>query len=152
MEEKALQEDEDNKTWQRARWATARKAIADGTFEEPEIRFPVIINGPISSAKKLQRLAEMGSVPEALETTLVREKWISTTKPATICHVNFAERMKLEEKANVEYDVSGKFMVLFRGQRRHAMLVRSLKEGGTRQDPGETIDNRESPGNGKVKE
>ncbi|KAL2129243.1 hypothetical protein VTI74DRAFT_8026 [Chaetomium olivicolor] len=123
--EKTRQEDGDNKTWQRARYEAARKATANGTFKEPEIPFPFIItpDGPISSAKKLPRLAEMESVSEALETTLVRKKWASTAKPVTIRHNNFAERGKLEEKANVEHDVSRKFMVLFRGQRKHAIVV-----------------------------
>jgi hypothetical protein len=37
--------------------AGSQKAIAEGTFEIPEHRFPVLItpNGPVSSPKKLQR-------------------------------------------------------------------------------------------------
>lgn len=133
IEEKARQEEEDDKTWQRARWEAARKALADGTFYKREPRFPVIITraGPISSAEELQRLAELDSVPQVIQTALVVEEGIETEKPVTICHVGYDGKDKVEEKANVEPGMSGKFTVMIRGERRNAMVVRSLKEGVT---------------------
>ncbi|KAK4249195.1 hypothetical protein C7999DRAFT_12957 [Corynascus novoguineensis] len=137
-EEKARQ-DEDNNTWQRARWEAARRAMADGTFKPPEIRIPVIItsDGLVSSAKALQQLAEMDSVPKTLDATLIRDHWVSTERPVTICYINYGERAILEKKANIEYDASGKFMVRVEEQKRYAMIVSSLKEDAMLPDPSE---------------
>ncbi|KAK4234623.1 hypothetical protein C8A03DRAFT_18513 [Achaetomium macrosporum] len=153
-EEKARRVEEDNNTWQRARWEAARRAMADGTFKTPEIRIPVIItpDGPVSSAKDLQQLAGMDSMPETLEATLIRDHWISTERPVTICYVNYGERARLEEKANIEYDPSGKFMVRFGEQKRYTMVVLSLKEGVTLPGPSEIGINGEGRGNGVVDE
>jgi hypothetical protein len=130
--------------------AGSQKAIAEGTFEIPERRFPVLItpNGPVSSPEKLQRLAEMESVPEVLEATLIRENGNPTKKQVKICHVNYDEREKLGEKGEVEF-FRGKFMVMIRGERRYAVAVQPLKEGATLQGPAETADNRASPGDKK---
>ncbi|KAL2146363.1 hypothetical protein VTI28DRAFT_4388 [Corynascus sepedonium] len=108
-----------------------RKAIADGTFKDPEIRIPVIIipDGPVSSAKALQQLAEMGSVPKTLDATLIRDHWVSTERPVTICYIDDEESEIIEGKANIEYDPSGKFMVRVEEQNKYAMVVLSLKEG-----------------------
>jgi hypothetical protein len=144
------QEEEDDRTWRAARWQAGRKAIADGTFETHERRFPVLItpDGPVSSPEKLQRLAEMESIPEALEATLIRENGNSTEKRVEICCVNYDGREKLEEKGNVEF-LSTKFMVMIRGERSYAMVVQSLKQGDTPQGPVETSDHRPSPGDEK---
>ncbi|KAH6855004.1 hypothetical protein B0I37DRAFT_363671 [Chaetomium sp. MPI-CAGE-AT-0009] len=133
------------------KWASYRKAMADGTFRELEVRIPVILNpdGPISSAEELQRVAETESVPEVLQTTLTtREGRARTTKPVTICHVNYDERERLEERADVEYNMTGKFVVMFRGQERCPMMVRSLKAGVDVRGPARN--NGAGLGNGKM--
>jgi anti-sigma28 factor (negative regulator of flagellin synthesis) len=132
IQKKMRQEEEDDRTWRAARWQAARKAIADGTFETPERRFPVLItpDGPVSSPEKLQRFAEMESIPEALEATLIRENGKPTEKQVTICHVNYHGREKLEEKSDVVF-LNGEFMVIIRGKRSYAMVVQSLKHGVT---------------------
>ncbi|KAK4095995.1 hypothetical protein N658DRAFT_502088 [Parathielavia hyrcaniae] len=129
MEEKNRQEEEDEATWQRARWQPASKAFADGTYELPEVRIPVILTpgGPISSAKHLQRLAGMESEPKTMETTFVMENCIPTTKAVKICH-----------------------RVMFRGEERHARVVRSLKEGASLPESEEIADNHEILGKGKA--
>ncbi|AEO64432.1 uncharacterized protein THITE_2126780 [Thermothielavioides terrestris NRRL 8126] len=111
--EKARQAEEE---WQRARWEAARRDMANGTFKrQPEIRIPVIItpNAPVPSTKDLQQLARMDSVPEALEATLIRAHGINLETPVTvtICLINREEKARLEEKANVEYNAIGKFIV-----------------------------------------
>ena len=128
--------------------------MADGTFKIPEIRIPVIINpdGPVSSAKDLQQLAGMDSVPETLAATLIREHCVSTERPVTICYINYGEKARLEEKANIEYDATGKFMVRLGEQRRYAMVVLSLKEGVTLPGPSEHGIYGEGRGNGAADE
>ncbi|KAL2022260.1 hypothetical protein VTK56DRAFT_5870 [Thermocarpiscus australiensis] len=152
--EKARQVEEDNDTWQRARWEAARRAMADGTFKTPEIRIPATTtpDGPVPPAKDLQQPAEMDPVPETLEATPTRDHWTSTERPVTICYANYGERARLEGKANIEYDPSGKFMVQFGEQRRYAMVVLSLKEGVTLPGPSEVGINGEGRGNGVVDE
>lgn len=63
IEEKARQEEEDDNTWQWARWEAARKALADGTFYKREPRSPLIItpDGPISSAEEVPRRAGLSA-------------------------------------------------------------------------------------------
>lgn len=70
-------------------------------------------------------------MPEVIHTTLVVEEGIETEKPVLICHVGYDGKDNVEEKASVELGMSGKFTVLIRGERRNAMVVRSLKEGVT---------------------
>ncbi|KAH6628430.1 hypothetical protein F5144DRAFT_604603 [Chaetomium tenue] len=132
---KARQEEEDDK--RAARWRAAHQAIADGTFKTREIRIPVVLNpdGPVSSPEDLQRITGADSLPEVLETTLTttdrskEEEPVRTVTKARICHVNYDEREKLEEKFEVEY-MTGKYAVIFRERKRYAMVVKSLKNGG----------------------
>ncbi len=94
----------------------------------------------------------MESVPETIETTLIIDHGISTERPVTICCVNYNERARLEEKANIEDHVTGKFMVWLGEQRRFAMAVLSLKEGVTVPGPSEDGIHEEGRGNGVVDE
>ncbi|KAL2017001.1 hypothetical protein VTK56DRAFT_2682 [Thermocarpiscus australiensis] len=142
-------QDSDDYSWQRERWEQARRDLAAGTFKSPDIRVPVILNpeGPISSAKELQQLAELESVPETLETIVIREDGISTARPVTICHVGLLEHKKIEEKANVVHDYTGRILILFQGKERYPTVIQSLKEGITLQgEAGNDIKDR-SDGN-----
>lgn len=133
--------------------------MADGTFKSTtEVRIPVVLSpdGPVSSPEDLQRLAGTESLPEVLETKLTtRDKsetgTVKTVTDARICHVNYDERERLEQRAEVEYDATGKFAVIFRGQKRYPMVVKSLKKSGSGAagDKG-TGDGGDGSGNRKV--
>jgi hypothetical protein len=133
--------------------------MANGTFKRPEIRIPVVLNpnGPISTPEQLQRLVGMESLPEVLETTLTTWDWsrgeeVSTVN-ARICHVDLGEKARLKKRAEVEYTTTGKYMVMFRGQERYPILVRSLKEDGDGDGVAgdkRTADNGDGMGNRKV--
>lgn len=126
--------EEDDWSWKAERWADARRAIAAGTFYNPDAtRVPVILtpDGPVSSAKKLQQLAELESVPETIETTLLKEDGTKTEKRVTISHISVEEQKKIQEKADIVRDTMGMFTVLFQEKERYAMVVKSLKEGVT---------------------
>jgi hypothetical protein len=102
-----------------------------GTFKtQPPARFPVILtpNGPISSAEKLQELAELDSLPETIDTTQVEPDG-TEIKKVKICHVSFNEREKMEEKADVSSGIGDNVIVMFNGGQRYAMVVNSLNEG-----------------------
>ncbi|KAK3297110.1 uncharacterized protein B0H64DRAFT_391364 [Chaetomium fimeti] len=159
---KAQQEEEDDDAWRAARWAAARKAMADGTFKRTEVRIPVVLSpdGPVPSPEALQRLVGIESLPEVLETTLTT--WDSskngglggsTVTAARICHVNYSEKKRLENRAEVEYDATGKYEVIFRGKKRCPMVVKSLKKGGGGNGAAGnkgTADDGDGLGNGKV--
>ena len=158
---KARQEEEDDNTWRAARWAAARQAMADGTFKTTEVRIPVVLSpdGPVSSPEDLQRLAGTESLPEVLETKLTtrdrtKKGAVKTVTDARICHVNYDERERLETRAEVEYDATGKFAVIFRGQKRYPMVVKSLKKSGSGNgaagDKGTAADNGDGLGNRKA--
>ncbi|KAL2192796.1 hypothetical protein P885DRAFT_64643 [Corynascus similis CBS 632.67] len=68
-------DDEDEIEWKAKGWQNALKDIAAGTFKAPIIRVPVILTpkGPVSSAEGLQQLAQMQSVPETLDATIIQE-------------------------------------------------------------------------------
>ncbi|KAL2165948.1 hypothetical protein VTG60DRAFT_3568 [Thermothelomyces hinnuleus] len=122
----------------RQRWQAALRDIAAGTFKQTVIRFPVILNpdGPVSSAEDLQQLIELESVPETLETIVVRENGVDTERPVRICHVSDQERERLAEKANILYDYTTSFLVLFEEKKRIPIRIESLKEGVSLQRKG----------------
>ncbi|KAL2173909.1 uncharacterized protein P884DRAFT_264330 [Thermothelomyces heterothallicus CBS 202.75] len=113
------------------RWQTALRDIAAGTFKQTIIRFPVILNpdGPVSSAEDLQQLIELESVPETLETIVVTENGADTERPIRICHISNQERERLIEKANILYDYTASFLILFEEKERIPIRIESLKEG-----------------------
>ncbi|KAK4247640.1 hypothetical protein C7999DRAFT_31940 [Corynascus novoguineensis] len=83
-------DDEDEIEWKAKRWQNARRNIAAGTFKKPIIRVPVILTpeGPVSSAEDLQQLAQMQSVPETLDTAIIQENGVPTSRPIKICHIS----------------------------------------------------------------
>ncbi|KAL2125837.1 hypothetical protein VTI74DRAFT_2540 [Chaetomium olivicolor] len=132
-----------------------RQAIANGTYKKPPpLRFPVILTpggaGLISSPEKLKQLAEMESVPEVIETTQIWHD--GTKKKVTICHVNFAERNRIEEKAEVLDGMDHRILVMFQGGKRYALVVKALKEGVTLEEDREEEEQaqrRKGKGKGK---
>ncbi|KAL2173911.1 uncharacterized protein P884DRAFT_264331 [Thermothelomyces heterothallicus CBS 202.75] len=115
----------------RRRWQAALRDIAAGTFKQPVIRVPVILNpnGPISSAEELQQLAELESVPETVESIIVRENGVKTERLVKISYVSLEEHKRLEERANVIRDTECYIRVMFEGKERYATVIQSLKEG-----------------------
>jgi hypothetical protein len=91
----------------------------------------------------------MESVTGVIETTAIREKRINTEKPVTICRVSYGGKERMGEKANIDYETSGTFMVRFCGERTHVMVVQSFKKGALPQDSGEITDNTKSLRKGK---
>jgi hypothetical protein len=87
-------------------------------------------NSPVSSPEQLQKLAELESLPETIETVLVDDYKIYKNQEeerVVICHVNWEEREKLEQKAEVLAEVRSGVTVMFRGGKRYAMVVKALK-------------------------
>ena len=106
-------------SWTREQWEEAGTADAAG-YVQPEIRFPVVIspNSPVSSPEKLQQLAELESLPETIETVLVDDYKIYKKREeerVVICHVNWEEREKLEQKAEVLAEIRSGVTVMFKG-------------------------------------
>lgn len=124
--------DSDNDSpWPAAVRRQAMRDRAAGTFKTlPPARYPVILtpNGPISSAEKLQELAELDSLPETIDTTQVRVDG-TVVKKVKICHVSVKERDKMEEKGDVSSGIEDTVLVIFNGEERFAMVVNSLNEG-----------------------
>ncbi len=104
--------------------------------KRPQVRFPVIItsDGPISSAARLQQLAELESLPETLET--IQVDWWSEAeiKQVLIAHVSLAELERMEGKSRVSSGMSDRRCVLFQGKKRFAAVVQALNEGVTLED------------------
>lgn len=94
------QSHEHRSPWTAGAWTQAIKDLEAGTFKKrPEMRFLIILSSdsPISSAESLQQLAELESLPETTETSLV--EWDGTEiKKVTISWVGFdaRETMKIE--------------------------------------------------------
>ena len=86
-------------------------------------------DGPVSSAEQLQRLAEMGSLPETTETSQM-ESGGTGIRRVVICDVSFEETEKMEEKAVVLTGLTDRLFVLLKGERRYAMVVGQEVERG----------------------
>lgn len=116
-----------------ARWQNALKDIAAGTFKAPIIRVPVILTpeGPVFSAEDLQQLAQMQSVPETLDATIIQENGVPTSRPIKICHISRDEVDKLEEVPTLQKTIIRATLWFCFRIRRYAIVVRSLKEGVT---------------------
>jgi hypothetical protein len=125
------EDDNDNDSpWPAAVRRQAARDRAAGTFKTlPPARVPVILtpNGPISSAERLQELAELDSPPETIDTAQVRVDG-TEIKKVKICHVSSKEREKMEEKADVSSGIGDNVLVMFNGEERFAMVVNSLNE------------------------
>ena len=129
------EEDEDagRSPWSAGAWKKATEDILNGTWKShPPIRHPVLLtpDGPISSASKLQKLAETESLPEVTVTIQVELDGQEIQKVA-ICDVSTAEWKKMKEKADVSPGIVEGIRVMFKGKRRFAGVVHSLKEGVT---------------------
>ncbi|KAK4102460.1 hypothetical protein N658DRAFT_506100 [Parathielavia hyrcaniae] len=89
----------DDFPWPPGAWAEAERYYASGEWKkQPPTRYPIILtpDGPVSSAAELQRLAELESLPETLETSQV--EWDGTElSKVTICYLTYAEKGKLKE-------------------------------------------------------
>ncbi|KAL2129407.1 hypothetical protein VTI74DRAFT_7835 [Chaetomium olivicolor] len=101
------------------------------TRNRPKFAFPSSStpDGPVSSPEKLKQLAQLESVPEAIETIQIQRG--GPEKKVTICHINFDERDKIEEKAEVIDGSFNNIIVRFRGGKWYALVVKELKEGIT---------------------
>ncbi|KAK4234100.1 hypothetical protein C8A03DRAFT_38142 [Achaetomium macrosporum] len=113
-------------------WRQARIAMENGTWEPPRApRVPVIIrsDGTVSSAEKLQQLAELESVPETIDAVLIKENGRETNKPVTICLVDWDVQERIHEKAVAADGMAEHNIVLLQEQERYAMVVTALKEG-----------------------
>ncbi|KAK3300626.1 uncharacterized protein B0H64DRAFT_381350 [Chaetomium fimeti] len=137
--------------WTAEAWERAGQAVLSGNIPpEPVIRFPVVLtpDGPISSASKLQQLAETESLPEATVTSEVdiHDREISKV---TICSLEWDEWERMGEKAHVSYGIGGGGMlVIFEGRQRYAGIVTALKEGVTLEDEDDGGSAGESRGEG----
>ncbi|KAL2023356.1 hypothetical protein VTK56DRAFT_3094 [Thermocarpiscus australiensis] len=106
-------------------WKKAMEDLRAGTFKTRLLRYPVIIapGSPVSSAEKLQQLAELDSLPEIMETKQIEED--GTQRRVIISSINPKEKRKMEEKADVLTDGP---IVWFRDTKRFALVVKSLKQ------------------------
>lgn len=106
--------------------------IADGTYfiRDPP-RFPLILtpDGPISSAKQLQQLLKLDSLPETIETSQIALEDDSEIRRVEICHVSYEEKDELEKLADVSPGIEDCVQVMFQGKPRWAMTVKSLNAG-----------------------
>ncbi|SPQ23847.1 b02f80e8-5820-4240-9f51-3986cd7e4032 [Thermothielavioides terrestris] len=127
--------------WSAEVWEKARNGTLPPTRPR---RFPVLLtpDGPISSPGELQKLAETASLPEAVVTSQVDENGQEIRK-VTICQVNYDERKRIEEKADVGFGVAENFKVLFNGNVRQALVVKRLKEGAAARDEDKEEDKNE---------
>ncbi|KAK9418474.1 hypothetical protein SUNI508_07962 [Seiridium unicorne] len=129
--EQLRREDENRDVWG-SKFAQARAAWAAG-IRRPEPRFPVIIasDSPISSPEKLQTIAGLASVPQVTTTTEVEMLSDDEVEPANgkkvqICDVDWDQVQRI--KAITEWENA---CVFFNGEKRHAVLVRSLEKAKT---------------------
>lgn len=119
--------------WSAAAWKKAMADIQNGTWKaQPPIRHPILLtpDGPISSASKLQKLAETESLPEVTVTSQVDLDGREIGKVA-ICDVSTDEWTRMQEKADVSPGVVEGIRIMFKGKRRLAGVVKALKEGVT---------------------
>ncbi len=133
------EEKEEAGPWRPGVWQKASEAILNGTWKEkPPPREPILLtpDGPISSAAKLQKLAEMESLPEVIVTSQV-DVYDRELKKVTICDISYAEWERVQEKADVSIGIVEGIMVMFKGKRRWARIVKALKEGVVLEDEDE---------------
>ncbi len=100
--------------------------------ERPPAREPILLtpDDPISSASKLQKLAETESLPKVTVTSQVDIHGLELKK-VTICDVSYAEWKRMREKADVSPGIVEGVMVMFEGKQRFAGVVKAVKEGVT---------------------
>jgi hypothetical protein len=118
--------------WSGEAWEKAREAALNDTEPRRVLNHPVILtpDGPISSASKLQQLAETATVPEAIVTSLVRRNGQEIGK-VTICSLDWEDWMTMHKKADLATSTAKGNLVIFEGKQRLAFIVTALKEGVT---------------------
>ncbi|KAK4153475.1 hypothetical protein C8A00DRAFT_15312 [Chaetomidium leptoderma] len=127
------EEEEERYPWPAKAWNSPPPKLAP-------LRYPVLLTpgGPISSASKLQKLAETESLPEAIETSQVDDDDSNREiKKVTICNVSHNELKKMMEKAELSHGMEENVTVVFNGAMRFAWAVKALKEGVTLGDEDE---------------
>jgi hypothetical protein len=120
--------------WPAEAWKKAEEAILDGTWKERRrpTYYPILLtaDGPISTASELQKLAQMATLPEVIETSQV-DIHDQEIKKVTICCIDHDERDRIEERADVSHGITEGITVIFEGRRRFARIVTTLKAGVT---------------------
>jgi hypothetical protein len=133
--------------WPAGSFQKASEAFRNG-WKAPVSRYPILLtaDGPISSASDLQKLAQMESLPEVIETIQV-DVYDTEIKKVTICHVDHDTLEGIEEKADVSHGIDTGIMVMLEGKGRYAWTVTALKAGVTLGD-----EDAEGSAIGKAKE
>ncbi|KAI0013060.1 hypothetical protein F4779DRAFT_613931 [Xylariaceae sp. FL0662B] len=117
--------------WKPEVWNAAIAAFHAGV-REPEPRFPVVISsdGPVDSPEKLQRLADLPSIPAVLESQTIDRLTESTKDDVRISDVTWEELKILRERTEWE-----RILVWFPDERtkkrvmRNAWVIKSVKGG-----------------------
>ncbi|KAI6092855.1 hypothetical protein F4821DRAFT_112085 [Hypoxylon rubiginosum] len=134
---KVEQPSEQHSPWPPGIWNAALEAYRSG-WRPAEPRFPVVIseNGPLNSPEKLQKLADLPSVPEVSKTRVAEfmavydEDEVQNAEEVQIADVTWRQLLLLEER--VEQDE--KILVWFPDSRtnklitRNTCVVKSIKE------------------------
>ncbi len=133
--------------WSAEAWKKATEDILNGTFKtRPPVRRLVLLtpDGPVSSASKLQKLAETESLPKV---TVVNQVELDerVIRKVAVCDVSRDEWERMKEKADVSPGIAEGIRVKFEGKMRFAGVLNSLKEGVTLGD-GHGDEDRRIPG------
>lgn len=115
--------------WSAETWQAAHNAFASGT-DRPPPRFPIVISEDslISTAEKLQHLANLPTLPEIEITRTAPRLWEDLDAPPAddrevrICDVDWDQLIMVEDATDGE-----PITVWFRGTRREAWVAESLK-------------------------
>lgn len=138
-EEDNLEENQNTRTlpWSAEAWQAASKAYMSGT-DKPPPRFPIVISQDcfISTAEKLQQLADLPTLPQIETTRTAPRRWEDLDAPPAddrevqICDVDMDQLNRIEDVTEGE-----SISVWFRGTRRDAWVARSSKPSTYRPPP-----------------
>ncbi|OBT45880.1 hypothetical protein VE00_04232 [Pseudogymnoascus sp. WSF 3629] len=134
--------------WSGEAWQAAREAYMSGT-DKPPPRFPIVITQDclISTAEKLQQLADLPTLPQIETTRTAPRRWEDLDAPPAddrevqICDVDMGQLNKIEEVTEGE-----SISVWFRGTRRDARVAESLKLVSQNLNIGESLSSQQTLG------
>lgn len=103
--------------WYAKAWGDAGDAVLNGTAPHPVLNHPIVLtpDGLISSASKLQQLAETESLPEVIVASQVRG-YGQEIGEVTVCSIHWEGWLTIREKADLSPTVPD-FVVISRGNR-----------------------------------
>jgi hypothetical protein len=121
-------------------WEEAERDLRAGTFKTIVPRMPIILapESPISTPEQLQKLAELSSLPDVIDSDQLEGygRGKTVVRSVKFCPVSFAEFERMEAKAELVDGMVNAVYVMFDGAPRFAWIVKALREGVTLGDQG----------------